>query len=111
MSEQPDAVAQARAELEAAMSWLTTDESHRVDALIAAVRGECAAKVRSEQMVDDLSFSLGWNAACDRAIEVGLMEKPLPPAIPPLNPRAKAMYVLAGMSARDALAAQREQTP
>ena len=55
MSEQPDAVAQARAELEAAMSWLTTDESHRVDALIAAVRAECAAKEGNMRLV-------GWMA-------------------------------------------------
>ena len=47
MTDKPtDAVAQARAELEAAMSWLTTDESHRIDALIAAVEARCAADTK-----------------------------------------------------------------
>lgn len=40
-----DTVQEARADLEAAMSWLTTDESPRVDALVAAVRAEERARL------------------------------------------------------------------
>jgi hypothetical protein len=69
-----DEVKEAREGLEACLSWLPTDESHRIDELVRAVRAETLREVRGiiadvkaggDDFADNADEKFGWDQACD----------------------------------------------